>query len=624
MPITADADNENDASAGRPFRLGALLIHPVDGTVTGPGGREQLDPKVMAVLALLAGRAGHVVTREELLSQVWANAVVTDDVLSRCIYELRRQLAIAGGDEQLKAVIETVPKRGYRLNAEITAPTAAAGDDAPPRSRTPLLVLGAALALVAVLWIALGRQPIDGAATYSVAVLPFLDMSEGQDQGYLADGITEEIINRLTQAGNLRVISRTSSFAFRGKPADVRDIARRLDVTHVLEGSIRRSGDTVRITTQLIAATDNAHVWSQNYDRRLGDLFAVQDEISESVAAALQARLAELPSSTRMPANPEAHEKYLQGRYFFHRRAPGDFQRAARYYEEALRADPEYAVAWAALAGAYYVMADLGEMPWEEARAHQLHAAQNAIRFDPGLAVGYTRLGQYHFEGGDLEAARKAYASARALDPSIPSPGAGGGMLRHFQDDPDGVLQLERQDVARDPLSANVRRNFGILLFAAGRLDEAEAELLKALDLSPEMGADTEIELARVLAAQGRHEEARSHALRLPAGPMRDHVLALLFDAPGQRAEADAALGRLAAREDRDTMQSVRLAEIYALRGRPDDAFAEVSRFIAGLDPADRRTLSRRWWMLEELGVSPFLKSLHADPRWTALMKNPA
>ncbi len=622
--MTAAADNHDASPAGRPFRLGDLLIQPLDGEVTGPGGREQLDPKVMAVLVLLARRAGHVVTREELLSQVWASAVVTDDVLSRCIYELRRQLALAGGDEQLKAVIETVPKRGYRLHGEITTPGPAAGAHAPARARRPLIVLGAVLALAAALWLALGRQAADDASGNSVAVLPFLDMSEGQDQGYLADGITEEIINRLTHAGNLRVISRTSSFAFRGKAADIRDIARRLDVTHVLEGSIRRSGDAIRITTQLIAASDNAHVWSQNYDRRLGDLFAVQDEISESVAAALQARLAEPPSSTRPPANPEAHEKYLHGRYFFHRRAPGDFQRAARYYEEALQADPGYAVAWAALAGAYYLMADVGEMPWEEARAHQLNAAQNAIRFDPGLADGYTRLGQYHFEGGDLEAARRAYASARALDPSLPVPKAGGGMLRHFQDDPEGYVQRERQDVARDPLSANVRRNFGIFLFAADRLEEAEAEFLKVLDLSPEMGADTEIEVARVLAAQGRHEEARSHALRLPSGPMRDHVLALLFDAPGQRAEADAALGRLAGREDRDTMQSVRLAEIYALRGRPDDAFAEVSRYMAGLDPADRRTLSRKWWMLEELGISPFLKSLHDDPRWTALMKNPA
>jgi TolB-like protein len=166
--------------------------------------------------------------------------------------------------------------------------------------------------------------------------LPFVDR-RGQDHGYLGDGIAEEVLNRLAQSKDLRVISRTSSFSFRGKPLDVREIASKLDVDHVLEGSVRRSGDSIRITAQLIAASDNSHVWSGTFDREFGDTFRVQDEIAGSVATALQVTLDGSGLGINSPIEPEAHERFLQGQFFYLRRSPGDIDRAVDYFEQAVR-----------------------------------------------------------------------------------------------------------------------------------------------------------------------------------------------------------------------------------------------------------------------------------------------
>src|SRR5687767_1634252 len=226
------------------FALDELRVEPLTGVLSGPGGSERLDPKVMDVLVEMAEHAGQVVLREDLHARLWPNVVVTDDAITRCFYELRRSLGHAGGDAHYKALLETVPKRGYRLNATVR-PLAAppARDDAPATVRrgTRWVSAAAAIALVAIggglfAWRA-SDQPKSAAeapASHGIAVLPFLDMSGKKDQGYLADGVTEEILNTLSQAANLRVISRTSSFALRNETLDVPQIAARLDVAYVL------------------------------------------------------------------------------------------------------------------------------------------------------------------------------------------------------------------------------------------------------------------------------------------------------------------------------------------------------------------------------------------------------
>ena len=632
--MTATAYLQADHALGQGFRVGEIRIAPHDGEVSGPGGREQLDPKVMGVLLLLAEHAGHVVSREHLLSRLWPNTVVTDDVVSRCIYELRRQLSRAGGDEQLKALIETVPKRGYRLNGEVTplAPQPVTRSQRPA-ARNALVSAGLVAAIV-IVWIAFGRDTTGSSADAgnpsalaeppSIAVLPFVDMSEGQDHGYLADGIAEEILNRLAQSKDLRVISRTSSFAFRGRPLDVREIATKLDVDHVLEGSVRRSGDRIRITAQLIAASDHAHVWSETFEREFGSTFRVQDEIAASVATALQATLRGSGACCPPPASAEALDQFLRGQYFYNRRSTGDIDRAIDNFKQAVAIDPRYATAWAALAGAYSLLIIEYARPVEEFRPLQRDAAHKAVELAPGLAIAHARLGQYYYNVGDHTNGGKQFDKAAALDSNDLL------VMGHFADRAFGRGNLDeavatwRRIVERNPLSPTDRFNLANFLFAAGQLTDSAAEFHKALELNPDFRGTSRLEYAAVLVALHRYDEAQAQVLKLPEGVPRDQGLALLYRAPGHEAEADAALARLAARpvEPGDIV----LGELYAFRGMKDKAIAALidARDALGQSRDSPEHLRIRLRSMQaNMLLSPHLEALHEDPRWAGLTSDP-
>jgi TolB-like protein/Tfp pilus assembly protein PilF len=586
----------------------------------------------MDVLVMLAQHAGQVVLRTDLLAQLWPDTVVTDEVLSRCIYELRRQLCQAGGGERYREMIDTVPKRGYRLTGEITLIRPHAGDRRAVGSRWWLfaaaIAIGAAIVLAVVVnqrntkSPAVSQSPSATAKEVSIAVLPFVDMSEGQNQGYLSDGISEEILNRLAQSGELPVISRTSSFSFRDRPLDIPEIAAKLDVSHVLEGSVRRAGDNIRITVQLIAASSDSHVWSATYDRAVGDLFAVQDEIAAAVTAALQVKLAEDTRHRPMPVNMEAHERFLQGEYFYNRRAPGDLERAAKYYESAVTIDPRYARVWAALAGAYSNLAWNGPTPDKALQRRQGEAALRAVELDPRLAVAQLRLSQFYSETSDSKKSEEHRRLAIALDPDDPLVLGITASEASLRGDTDRALAMQRRAAALDPLNTAQRQNLAVQLMASGQLDEAMSEYRRVLELNPAAGLDIEIEFVRILVLQRRYGEARSAVEKMPAGKYRDHGLALLYQTPGHPAEADAALRRLAA-HPREIMDIVRLAEVYAFRGLHKEAFAALQgkKDALKLDRDSGTSWIRSLQI--EARVSPFLKPLHSDPRWTALMAEP-
>lgn len=634
--MTAHANIRTDQSLEQGFQLEELRIDPTAGEIAGPCGREKLDPKIMAVLVLMAQHVGHVVSREELHARLWPNAVVTDDALTRCFYELRRHLSQAGGSDRYKAMLETLPKRGYRLNGKVTVsvpePSARPQDRSNRRFKAAAIAIVISMATAILLLVFIGQRlrespddlqsPAAATVANSIAVLPFLDMSAGQDQGYLADGIAEEILNRLTQAGRLRVISRTSSFSFRDRPVQIPEIAAKLNVSHVLEGSVRRSGDSIRITAQLIAASDNSHVWSETYDRERGDLFAVQDEIAASVATALQVTLAGGAPHGRMPASVEAYERFLQGRFLYDRRAPGDIERAVKYYEDALSIDPNYARAWAALAGAYSLLAWNGQIPSKALQAKQGEAARKAVELDPRLAVAHARLAQYYFETLDYKKAKEHSREAVALDPDdLLVLGLTGGEAMAREDIGDAIA-IQRRAVAQEPLAASQRANLALLLLADGQLDEAMSEFRRVLELNPDAGLDVDIEIVRIFVLQRRYDEAHSALARFPEGKFRDHGLALLYQTPGGLAEADVALKRLAAQSG-DMMDGIRLADAYAFRGMSDQAFASLQREKAALERNKDLGLPWFWQFQHEMRVSPFLQPLHADPRWTALMADP-
>lgn len=604
------------------FQLSELRIDPRAGEVSGPGGREQLDPKVMGALVVMAEHAGLVVPREQLHERLWPNAIVTDDALNRCFYELRRQLSRAGGSERYKAMLETLPKRGYRLNGTVTPITPVADDGSPvrPRRRIPAIVIGmTAAVLVAIfagLYLAWLRDevapPAATASPDSIAVLPFIDMSEHKDQGYFSDGVTEEILNRLSQAEGLRVISRTSSFAFRNETLDVPQIAARLNVGYVLEGSIRKSGERVRITAQLIDVSTNAHVWSETFDHGIGDLFAIQDEIAYSVASALQVTLAGGASHVEMPASVEAYERFLQGEFFYHRRATGDIERAVKYYLEAADLDPQYARAWAALAGAYALL---------EMRDQQGEAASKAVELNPRLAVARARMAQFYYQTGQQEKGDEHWRAAVALDPDDPLVLGFSATRAVFRGDIGEAVAIWRRLAARDPLSTVSRGNLGAMLLAGGQLDEAVSTLRKSLELSPD-NLDARVNLIRGLVLLEKYDEVEAAIARLPEGTMRDFGLALLYRIPGHRADAYAALKRLAA-QPFDARDCIPLAEVYAFRAMDEKTLAFLQETRNELERRQAQEPSLVWNFIEGLRLSPFLKPLHTDPRWAALLTEP-
>jgi TolB-like protein/DNA-binding winged helix-turn-helix (wHTH) protein/Flp pilus assembly protein TadD len=616
------------------FVLDALQVEPLAGLVSGPGGRERLDPKVMDVLVHMAEHAGQVVLREELLARLWPHVVVTDDALTRCFYELRRCLVHAGGDERYRALVETIPKRGYRLNgtvkplkAPVDAPDAAVAAVVPAGRRRGWLAAGmagfavAAIAAGVFLWRAAEDPDATAAAPAlkSIAVLPFVDMSAGEAHGYLSDGMSEEILNRLSQSAHLRVISRTSSFALRDADLDVPQIADRLGVDYVLEGSVRRADDRFRITVQLIDAATNSHVWSRTYDRAFEDLFAAQDEIAVSVAAAVGAAVDGERPPRRVPASVEAYDRFLQGEFHYHRRLPDDIERAADYYRQAIALDPAYARAWAALAGAYSLLSGEKDEPETHAlRQLQGEAAHKAVELNPELAIAQARLGQYYYHVQQHEKGDEHMRRAAELDPNDPLVLAFAASQAIWEDDFAEAARLWHEIVAKDPLSPMSRNNYAAHLHANGQLPEALAEYRRALELNPDAGLYVLAGTARVLIGLGRYDEAAPIIDRLPAGNTRDCVIALLHRAPSRRQEADAALRRLAA-ATRNLDDEVCLAEAYADRGLKDEAFDLLARRYQALE-SDRAARPRaRWYFQNEIRRSPYFVGLRDDPRWAAL-----
>jgi len=632
--MTESAPKPSSSVRARGFQLGSVRIDPSTGEVKGPVGSQKLDPKVMEVLVALAEHPGQVVSRETLLTLIWPNVVVSDEALSRCIYELRRQLSQAAGGDELKDAVETLPKRGYRLKAEVTSIT---GDE-PASERASLsrgtiwIVAAVAIVIVAVIAWRIAHTPESaadrtGTTADSIAVLAFVDMSEKRDQQYLSDGFAEEILNHLARSSDLRVIARTSSFSFRDRPFDIQEIASRLGVTHVLEGSVRKSGDRVRVTAQLISAADGSHLWSETYDRTLVDVFTIQDEIATSVAAALHATLRPDSLGPDLPVNTEAYERMLQGEFFYNRRGPGDVERSVAQFERSVELDPGFARAWAGLSGAYSLLAWKTDPPSRNYQVKQRDAALRAVNLEPNLALAHHRLADYYHEVGDDENSHRHYGLALKFAPDEwVSLGMEVNRLLEAGEY-DAAIPIQRKFVAHDPLNATNRQILNVALIASGRLEEALASYDTMLDVSVNVNPDWIIEIPRILVLLGRYEEAVPAAQRLPAGKYRDQAMALMSRAPGNRDEAAAALARLEAHvtsppldgQQDQVMDAIRLAEIHAYDGRIDQAFAMLMKKRDELSHYPNSDLYVGY-LLNESRLSPFLKLLHADPRWAVLM----
>jgi eukaryotic-like serine/threonine-protein kinase len=460
------------------------------------------------------------------------------------------------------------------------------------------------------------KPPLDKVA--SVAVLPFVNRSRDEADEYFSDGLADEILNVLSKLRGLRVVARTSSFQFRGRDEDITTIGRKLNVATVLEGSVRKAGNRIRVSVQLIQVADSSHLWSESYDRTLDDIFAVQDDIAHSVVKELRTTLmgedadsgaseqakAEVAQAAKGRAtNPEAFRLYLQARNFADRYTREVVAKGIGYLKQALDLDPEFALAWAELGGAYAREGNLSGAPMEEWLGRARGAVERALSLVPDLAEGHAQMAWIRmYYDWDWRGAEASVRRALELAPGNALALRRAGALALNQGRIEKAIRLSRSSLEQDPLSLASCHNLGAALHAADRLVEAEEAYRKALDLAPHR-INTCALLSLTLLAQGRGEEALAEAMREPDEAFRLWALGIIHHVLGRRAESDQALRELTEKYAEDS--ACQVAEVHGARGEADAAFEWLERSYAQRDGG-----------LPEMKVNPRFRSLHGDPRW--------
>jgi adenylate cyclase len=445
----------------------------------------------------------------------------------------------------------------------------------------------------------------------SVAVLPFVDMSEKKDQEYFSDGLSEELIDMLTKVPELRVPARTSSFYFKGKQATVPEIAKALGVADVLEGSVRKSGNRLRITAQLVRADNGYHLWSETYDRQLDDIFKVQDEIAGAVVKALKVSLLERQTPRVTPTtNTEAYTLYLQGRSFWQRHSAADNKKAADCLRHALELDRMFASAWAVLA---VVIQDdfviYSTSSYQKARAEAYPAAEQALKLDPRLSDAHLAMAQIlHDLDFDFEGAHAEINQALVLDPGNSGAFRVAADIALTEGRLEEAGQLAQRAVIRDPLAVGNYRALGDASLFSGRLTEAEAAWRKALELNA-AAEGIHYRLGALLVLRGEPTAALAEMERNPDEPWRVAGLPLALDALGRRSEADRALA--VAVEKLAINGPYQIAVIYAHRNDVERAFVWLGRAYQERDGA----------LALYVKGDPMLSNLRHDPRYKALLR---
>jgi TolB-like protein/Tfp pilus assembly protein PilF len=439
-------------------------------------------------------------------------------------------------------------------------------------------------------------------------VLPFVNMSDDKGNEYFSDGLSEELLNLLAKIPQLRVIARTSSFAYKGTTTKIADVARELNVAHVLEGSVRKSGNQVRITAQLIRASDSSHLWSETYDRSLDDVFAIQDEISAAVVEQLKITLLGAAPKAK-EANPAAYVLYLQARQVQRQGTAEGFAQSIALFQQALAIAPDYAAAWAGLAESYSRQADKGLRPSAEAYTLAREAADKALAIDPDSAAAHTQLGWIAMNyDGDLSAAARHMERALQLDPANLDIFLNAADLTGNLGRMDEAVALGEYVVSRDPVNALGQYRLGINYLWARRPDEAMASLRTALSLSPgRIGAQSAIGDALLL--QGKPDAALAAIQQEAAADWRLMGLAMAYHALGRTAESDAALAEAIDKYEKGS--SYNIAYVLAYRGEADRAFEWLNKAVQYKDSG-----------LSQIPTQIEFTNIQNDPRWLPFLES--
>jgi serine/threonine protein kinase/Tfp pilus assembly protein PilF len=459
--------------------------------------------------------------------------------------------------------------------------------------------------------------PVEGSQPISIAVLPFVNASASAENEYFSDGISDELINALSKVGGLTVVSRTSAFAYKGKALDVRAIGSQLGATAVLEGTVRRFGNRLRITAQLINVQDGRLLWSERYDRQAEDLFAIQDEIAETIVGTLRTTLVRdigVPEPRRYTPSLAAWNLYLKGRFFWNTRTNEGMQEAIRLFEEAIREDPKFALAYTGLADSYALGVDYQAAPVREGLLRAKEEALKALALDDTLAEAHASLAWVAFiHEWDWETADREYRRAIELDPRYPSARQWHAWYLMAMGRTAESLAEARQAVALDPASVSIRRSLGWVYYYARDADTSIDHIKKAIIANPTQEESYYI-LGQALMLRGNYNMARA-AFMEAAGPDRQHTNALsgigrVAVLEGKIDEARAVLDELYQRSRTRYVSPVDFAKLHNQLGDSDQAFHWM----------DRAMEEHRGWMVY-LNVEPALDNLRDEPRFKDLQK---
>jgi TolB-like protein/DNA-binding winged helix-turn-helix (wHTH) protein/Tfp pilus assembly protein PilF len=610
----------------RVVRFGAFELDRRAGELRKDGLRVRLQEQPLRILEALLAEPGQPVTREALRARLWPEETFVDfdSGLNRAINRLRSAL---GDEADNPRFIETLERRGYRFIAPVVAPPpppspvpAGEGAAAPGLAArigyrwvglTLLAMLAAATVLV---WRPTLPRPAFGPPTApigSLAVLPLANLSSDPAQEYFSDGMTDALITQLASLPGMRVISRQSVMRYKGSSRPLPEIARELGVDAVIEGSVVRAGDRVRVTAQLIHASTDGHLWARSYDRPVTDVLGLQADIARAVAAQVRRTLGS-PATNRVAAgvDPRAYELYLQGRFHVHELSPASLDRAAEYFRQSLALDAGFAPAHAGLARARFMREFWGEGRFRLHEPEVRAAVDRALALDPGLADARDMLGRVrlHYDW-DWAGAEAEFRRAIAAEPSLADAHIGYSLLLQallrFE---EAVAEAETA-VALDPRSPMAITEAGRVLYRARRYPEAEEHYLRALALDPGFGSALD-RLVQLYLAQGRLAEARQALERLERLPSHRARARASLRARLEAASGNAAAARRLLAEVKSSVTGALPVAVYIALGDQDLALSELERY------RDRRLL------LPYSLSNPELDPLRAHPRFARLVES--
>ena len=584
------------------YGFGSYRLDAVERVLLRDGQPVTLPPKDLETLLVLVERAGHIVEKEELLEKVWPGVFVEEGNLARHIFNLRQVL---GDSPDGRKYIETIPKRGYRFVAavqedpEATAPYSTVQDSEQAQTtvhfgqKRSLWMWPLALAVLAVTGILIARhfwpQRNPSPQRAMLAVLPFINLSGDAHEDYFADGLTEEMIAQLgqLQPAQLGVIARTSTARYKDTKETVAQIARELGVGYLLEGSVRRGGDRVRVTAQLIQAGEQTHLWAETYERPLTDVLSIQREIAEKITHSLSIQL--LPAATSVSANSrlnlESYDKYLLGLHELGEDTRESVNRAIQYFQEAIALDPKDARLYAALAAAYDAATTYYSSP-AEVMPRAKEAALRAVELDPTLGSAHVRLGYVRlFFDWDWPAAEREYRRALEINPSLPEAQLGYAnylaTLGHF----DEAVSRVQQAYLFDPLALESRKEALWIYYFSGRMPETVEQAQKTIELEPDAGLPHAM-LAMAYAQMGKRPEtlqAAENAIRLANSPSIITTTAAALAHVGQNRKAKQLLSK--------ALEQAK--ERYVCRFLVADAYVELGDTEKALESLEQGFLQR-------------------------------